>query len=442
MKTIWIVDDESPEDIQLIGTIGRGYASAPAMRFGGHAGLEFARIWGGLEAEIDRRQDVCDLVWKQAVNRIVMSGSVTRIDAETMEAFGFGATNRVYAAIVRFRRTAASPPPFAEERVRAVVRRQADPIWEAFVSGHLAKPNECIVLFNEKRGTPHGEALADERLQRSLRGMADALGRECSFGVSLSGSGIACLPELYEQASDALLQRFWQDGESVCFYSRYLPLVDRPASCEWLNGLTDTRKSHREKELIRWIRRRFAPDGLRNMTGSSMKRLFRRVAHSLDMAGGESSGGSERKDEIEGIDRFETADELSGYLLEKACRLAIEGRPGTDGTGSLESIVASIRADIDRHCGEQINLSFFAKKYSVNASYLSKQFKNVTGHNLSAYLSRVRLSKAKALLKTTSGSISWIAECCGYEDTHYFSRMFKKGTGMTPSEYRNSQASE
>ncbi|MEF2967969.1 response regulator transcription factor [Paenibacillus sp. M1] len=91
---------------------------------------------------------------------------------------------------------------------------------------------------------------------------------------------------------------------------------------------------------------------------------------------------------------------------------------------------------IEEHYAEPITLSEAAKRFHFNASYLSSYF---TAHNhegFSEYLSKVRVEKAKELLMTTDAAIAEIGEKVGYADQSYFTKVFKKLTGVSPSSYR------
>lgn len=72
----------------------------------------------------------------------------------------------------------------------------------------------------------------------------------------------------------------------------------------------------------------------------------------------------------------------------------------------------------------------------LSRNYFCYLFKKETGQNLWAYLTDNRLAKAKELLRTTQDKTYAIAYQVGYDNPSYFSKLFKKGTGMTPNEYR------
>ena len=78
-----------------------------------------------------------------------------------------------------------------------------------------------------------------------------------------------------------------------------------------------------------------------------------------------------------------------------------------------------------------------AKEVNMSKSRFSTVFSQTTGQSFTEYLIYLRLNKAKELLRTTNFKSSQIAHDTGYNDSHYFSYIFKKNTGMTPSEYRS-----
>ena len=78
----------------------------------------------------------------------------------------------------------------------------------------------------------------------------------------------------------------------------------------------------------------------------------------------------------------------------------------------------------------------------MNASYLSSLFKKCTGVNFIDYVTDQRISAAKVLLDDPLRSTAEIASMIGYESASYFTRAFKKRTGMTPTEYRKGRPQE
>ena len=93
---------------------------------------------------------------------------------------------------------------------------------------------------------------------------------------------------------------------------------------------------------------------------------------------------------------------------------------------------------INIHFDENINLTNICKYAGVSKNYFCNLFKKETGKNIWDYLTDVRISNAKKLLKSTDLKNYEISLKIGYEDPAYFSKLFKKITGLTPREYRKS----
>ena len=91
---------------------------------------------------------------------------------------------------------------------------------------------------------------------------------------------------------------------------------------------------------------------------------------------------------------------------------------------------------VNDHFTEDISVQSISKHFNINANYISKLFKKEVGIVFTEYLARLRICLACSLLKTTEMSIGEISEKVGYNDYFYFSRVFKKMKGKSPSAYR------
>ena len=86
----------------------------------------------------------------------------------------------------------------------------------------------------------------------------------------------------------------------------------------------------------------------------------------------------------------------------------------------------------------ELSLSSVANAVSVSPNHLSTLFKSKIGVGFSEYLTGVRIRQAKRLLITSDLRVSEVGERVGYQNMEYFSMLFKKNTGQTPSQYRRS----
>jgi len=90
----------------------------------------------------------------------------------------------------------------------------------------------------------------------------------------------------------------------------------------------------------------------------------------------------------------------------------------------------------------QLSVSKIAEEFGVERRRFAYLFEQHTGMNPSAYLTEYRLRRAKDLLQYDDATVAEIAECVGYADCFYFSRVFKKCTGVSPTAYRKKMLEE
>lgn len=84
-----------------------------------------------------------------------------------------------------------------------------------------------------------------------------------------------------------------------------------------------------------------------------------------------------------------------------------------------------------------INLTLISKNLLISPSYLSTVFKKSAGISVNQYITKLRMEKSKEFLKNDQLTLTEIAERIGYQDAFYFSRVFKRYFGVSPSAYRN-----
>ena len=106
-----------------------------------------------------------------------------------------------------------------------------------------------------------------------------------------------------------------------------------------------------------------------------------------------------------------------------------------------KSLAEAALAYLEAHSAEKFSLQVVADALFVNGNYLSRVFKAHTGRTLLGYHNQVRCERAKSLLLETNKSISQVGEETGFVSSAHFSHIFKKTTGMTPSQYRAANTS-
>lgn len=95
---------------------------------------------------------------------------------------------------------------------------------------------------------------------------------------------------------------------------------------------------------------------------------------------------------------------------------------------------------MEHNYSSRLSLDFLANFSNINKYHLSREFKKYTGFSPNDYLISLRISQAKLLLKNTTLPSIKIAHEVGIHDSNNFINLFKKKTGMTPIQYRNSNS--
>lgn len=141
-----------------------------------------------------------------------------------------------------------------------------------------------------------------------------------------------------------------------------------------------------------------------------------------------------RKDYLNTILQIDNKEQLRKWFLDKikeACQnIVIKSEARTS------SVILKAKKYIEENYSKDISLDDVSRIVDISPYYFSKLFKEETGENFIEYLTNVRLENAKKLLKNSDVSIKNICADTGYSDPNYFSRIFKKQMGITPSEYR------
>lgn len=106
---------------------------------------------------------------------------------------------------------------------------------------------------------------------------------------------------------------------------------------------------------------------------------------------------------------------------------------------SVQKLAGRIRRFVEENLDKPLNINDIAAALYMNADYLSRQFKTETGVPLKEYIVSQKMEAVKNLLKTTTLPVSVIASKMGYENFSYFSQLYRKTMGVSPSEERREE---
>ncbi len=134
--------------------------------------------------------------------------------------------------------------------------------------------------------------------------------------------------------------------------------------------------------------------------------------------------------------KVEDINRVLGNLVKEAADP--EGDEEPESAPSSERMIDKVILEIRSHYMEDIQLTGLAEKYNISTGRLSGMIKEELQITFSDYISQLRIQRAKELLADESMSIQEIAEMVGYNDYFYFTKVFKKVQGISPSKYRKS----
>ena len=107
--------------------------------------------------------------------------------------------------------------------------------------------------------------------------------------------------------------------------------------------------------------------------------------------------------------------------------------------GNERDVELEVKKYIKGHMSDNISVANIAEELHFNPQYLMRIFKGKTGLSIVEYITKERMNMAKKILKSTDLPIKIVSSMVGYEDYAYFTRVFKKETGMSPGSYRSAR---
>lgn len=135
------------------------------------------------------------------------------------------------------------------------------------------------------------------------------------------------------------------------------------------------------------------------------------------------------------LEHFNNVDAIRNWLTNVVVGCASE--LNSRRSNSVSNVIARVQEYIAANfANPDISLNSIAEHVYLNPTYLSKLYKNKTGESYLEYLTRVRIEKARQLLRQTLIRTADVGLAVGYPNAQYFTTLFRKVTGQTPLEYR------
>ena len=180
-----------------------------------------------------------------------------------------------------------------------------------------------------------------------------------------------------------------------------------------------------------------------HFTGSNVKNILRRYDIPLDTpvlySGASAIYAYLFKEMINELQTCRTGYEelLAMYLrqiLILVQRTRQEHRPSI--STHIQEEMEYARRYFNEHYNEQISIEDYAQSRNMSVSWFQRSFKQIVNYSPMQYILTIRMNNAASLLESTDYSMAEISAIVGYDNPLYFSRLFKKQKGVSPSEYR------
>ncbi|MFF2092957.1 AraC family transcriptional regulator [Paenibacillus sp. NPDC058174] len=303
---------------------------------------------------------------------------------------------------------------------------------------------EIVLLINESESVEDGFPHLLAKLSSVKDSIAVTLDITITIGISNPIDAWGDCPNAYLQAQEMVKQRFVL-GLNRIIYPQYVEEMlahsfDLPTEIE--QSLTAAIKRNDRERFV---------EGLENMAAllrgyvhaDAMQALFHVllvcITQMNQMLNDENKKLGMRFGELNLIfTEMETLGQAKHWLLTQfdEYQKSLESIQHLKENKFYRKIEETIQYIQNNYSDSNLSVEMLAEVAGYTPNYFSKLFKEMTGINSGEYIRKVRIGKAKELLKNDEHKVSDVAEICGYVNSSHFYSAFKKVVGMTPSAYR------
>jgi two-component system response regulator YesN len=274
----------------------------------------------------------------------------------------------------------------------------------------------------------------------------NCFGFTVTMAVSNEGSGPMQLPLRLRECREALEHKFYLGSNSIIFYNdinTFFKYEDYSLLEKHQKVLMEGIKTGNERIVKAKLNDILIYTvNLKNSNKEYLKNFFWNTISSINsirisIAAADNDKRAEVRDIGSLYSMIEKCDDIKllNSVLEDIA-LSVASKVNNFNSKSVKLILRKAMDYLQAHYNEQVTLNEVADHAFVSTYYISRMFKKELGKNFVDYLNEIRIEKAKELLKDIRYKTYEVADMVGIPDAHYFSRLFKKYEGLTPTEYR------
>lgn len=293
-------------------------------------------------------------------------------------------------------------------------------------------------------GEPNVEDFDESMFQvaEKAKEKAETQGISITIGISTTGKSIEAIHKMYQQVQKAIEYKIY-DHKGEIIYINDLPFATQKQSIDF---------NQFDKEFIEYLKAG-NKEKINDLLDSTFDRLL--VSHNVSTAYLQNLCISiismsmrflieinctfeeifgERDMVWNKLMRFETISDIKQWMKNIFSYMVDNVNAKKKSKNQL--IVEQVKEIINERYGEELTTKELSKKIFLSPNYIGAIFKNETGIGFLEYLTQVRMEEAKVLLQDINLKIYEVAEQVGYNNTPYFSTVFKDFMGFAPKEYR------
>ncbi len=302
--------------------------------------------------------------------------------------------------------------------------------------------NETVILSNNSKVDVY------RSIQKARSEIKDRMNLTVSCGISNEFSDLNAIPDVYLQAKKALEFKIVCGKGKIVRYSNIANSSKKNAAHEnniekmkflIKSGIVKKAETAAEAALDELMAFDSPRREILHAAGAKVLAACLDVVKECNICESELFGeGGNPYEKILGL---ETLPQMKARL--KKCAGMIAEAVFDDSKSMTHGMVENIKEYLKENIADpNLSLSSVAGRFYINHSYLSRIYKNETGNTFSSDIKKMRMERAVKLLSEKKLKVYELCEQVGIEDPHYLSIMFKKYTGMTISDYKQTLKSQ
>jgi two-component system response regulator YesN len=303
-----------------------------------------------------------------------------------------------------------------------------------------AQGNTIVVFIPVEKGLPGGEVIREalmigQQMQRKLMVIGNI---DLAIGIGNVYSDISEFSKSYNEATIALKRALTEkkvihfselDPDTLCPNSRGYPIELENKLIEQLKfGNIECAENYSDQIFLILLENNKNPEQLKEAVYEFITILKRAVAQiGIHLTNPADTGM------LYELMELSCTEEIELWGKNHVHRLILQTKRRNDKNADIFNKIFDYT---NRNFNKDITLESAASEAGLTSQYLSKIFKEKCGVNFIDYITEKRMEYAKELLKNSRDNIRKISKMAGYEDANYFCRIFKKGHGISPKQYR------